>query len=147
MSELSKKLVEDFGGQIPATFEELESLPGIGHKSASVLMSQLHGVAAFPVDTHIHRLAARWGLSSGKNVKVVEEDLKAIFPEESWNDLHLQIIFYGREYGQARQKFPWPGPICKWAGLEDPPVTTPAKKKKRKPVGKEDESKARRRLL
>ena len=145
MSELSKKLVEDFGGEIPATFEELESLPGIGHKSASVLMSQLHGVAAFPVDTHIHRrreVGLLWKECEGR-----EEDLKAIFPEESWNDLHLQIIFYGREYGHARQKYPWPGPICKWAGLEDPPVTTPAKKKKRKPVGKEDESKARRRLL
>lgn len=99
---LSKILVREHGGQVPESFEHLEALPGVGHKTASVVMAQAFGVPAFPVDTHIHRLAQRWGLSSGKNVKQTEADLKKIFPETTWNKLHLQIIFYGREYCTAR---------------------------------------------
>ena len=99
---LSKILVEEYDSQVPQTFEDLERLPGVGHKTASVVMAQAFGVPAFPVDTHIHRLAQRWGLTSGKNVKQTEADLKKIFPEESWNKLHLQIIFYGREFCTAR---------------------------------------------
>ena len=94
-------LCEKFGGKVPQTFEELESLPGVGHKTASVMMSQAFGVPAFAVDTHIHRLAARWGLSSGKSVEQTERDLKKIFPKESWGKLHLQLIYYGREYCRA----------------------------------------------
>ena len=100
--ELSKILVEQHASQVPNTFEDLERLPGVGHKTASVVMCQAFGCAAFPVDTHIHRLAQRWGLSSGKNVKQTEADLKRLFPEESWNALHLQIIYYGREHCTAR---------------------------------------------
>ncbi|QDS91179.1 Endonuclease III [Rosistilla ulvae] len=99
---LSQRLVDEFDGQVPQTFEGLESLPGVGHKTASVVMSQAFGHPAFPVDTHIHRLAQRWGLTDGKNVQQTERDLKALFPESSWNTLHLQIIFYGREYCTAR---------------------------------------------
>jgi endonuclease-3 len=99
---LSKILVDKFEGKVPRTFEELESLPGVGHKTASVVMAQAFGVPAFPVDTHIHRLAKRWRLSSGKNVVQTEKDLKKLFPESSWNSLHLQIIYYGREYCTAR---------------------------------------------
>lgn len=99
---LSQLLMDRHGGNVPQEFASLEALPGVGHKTASVVMSQAFGVLAFPVDTHIHRLARRWGLSSGKNVEQTEKDLKRIFPEESWNKLHLQIIFYGREYCSAR---------------------------------------------
>lgn len=99
---LSKILVEEHGGKVPQSFESLEALPGVGHKTASVVMAQAFGVPAFPVDTHIHRLAQRWGLTSGKNVQQTEADLKKLFPKESWNDLHLQIIFYGREFCTAR---------------------------------------------
>jgi endonuclease-3 len=99
---LSKILVDDHNGEVPADIDILETLPGVGHKTASVVMSQAFGVAAFPVDTHIHRLAQRWGLSSGKNVTQTEKDLKRLFPEDSWNALHLQIIYYGREYCSAR---------------------------------------------
>ena len=102
ISELSKILIKQHDGQVPQTFAELEALPGVGHKTASVVMAQAFGVPAFPVDTHIHRLAQRWGLTGGKNVKQTEKDLKACFPEESWNKLHLQIIFYGREFCSAR---------------------------------------------
>ena len=102
ISELSKILVEKYGGSVPADMEALEELPGVGHKTASVVMSQAFGVPAFPVDTHIHRLAQRWKLTNGKNVVQTEKDLKRVFPEESWNKLHLQIIFYGREYCTAR---------------------------------------------
>ena len=102
ISELSKILVEQYGGEVPADIEALEALPGVGHKTASVVMSQAFGVPAFPVDTHIHRLAQRWKLTNGKNVVQTEKDLKRAFPEESWNKLHLQIIFYGREYCSAR---------------------------------------------
>ncbi len=102
IAKLSEILVQQHGGQVPNTFAGLEALPGVGHKTASVVMAQAFGVPAFPVDTHIHRLAQRWGLTSGKSVKQTEADLKKLFPQESWNDLHLQIIFYGREYCTAR---------------------------------------------
>ena len=102
ISELSKILVNKFNGIVPKTFEELEKLPGVGHKTASVVMSQGFGFPAFPVDTHIHRLAQRWGLTNGKSVTQTEKDLKKLFPKEAWNKLHLQIIFYGREHCTAR---------------------------------------------
>ena len=102
ISELSKILVAEHNGEVPADMEALERLPGVGHKTASVVMAQAFGVPAFPVDTHIHRLAQRWGLTQGKNVKQTEADLKRLFPEPTWNDLHLQIIFYGREFCTAR---------------------------------------------
>ncbi|MEM9280524.1 MAG: endonuclease III [Verrucomicrobiota bacterium] len=102
ISELSKILIEKHGSDVPQDLEALEALPGVGHKTASVVMSQAFGVPAFPVDTHIHRLAQRWKLTNGKNVVQTEKDLKKVFPEESWNKLHLQIIFYGREYCTAR---------------------------------------------
>lgn len=100
--DLSAILIEKFEGKVPESFMELESLPGVGHKTASVIMSQAFKHPAFPVDTHIHRLAQRWGLSSGKNVEQTEKDLKLAFPEENWNKLHLQIIYYGREHCPAR---------------------------------------------
>ena len=113
--ELSRILVEQHNGQVPQSFEALEALPGVGHKTASVVMSQAFGVPAFPVDTHIHRLAARWGLSDGKNVEKTERDLKALFPENTWNKLHLQIIFFGRQYCPARGHKVENCPICsKW---------------------------------
>jgi endonuclease-3 len=102
IKRLSEILLEEHGGEVPADMAALERLPGVGHKTASVVMSQAFGVPAFPVDTHIHRLAQRWGLSSGKNVVQTERDLKRLFPEEYWNRLHLQIIYYGREYCTAR---------------------------------------------
>ena len=102
ISGLSRILVERHGAQVPANFEALEALPGVGHKTASVVMAQAFGVPAFPVDTHIHRLAQRWNLTSGKSVVQTEEDLKQLFPRESWNKLHLRIIFYGREHCSAR---------------------------------------------
>ena len=98
---LSQILLDEHGGQVPADIKALEALPAVGHKTASVVMAQAFGVPAFPVDTHIHRLAQRWGLTSGKNVAQTERDLKRLFPESRWNDLHLQIIFYGREYCTA----------------------------------------------
>jgi endonuclease-3 len=102
ISELSRLLVEQHGGAVPRTFAELEALPGVGHKTASVVMSQAWGEPAFPVDTHIHRLAQRWKLTTGRNVEQTERDLKKIFPREEWNQLHLRIIYYGREYCTAR---------------------------------------------
>lgn len=99
---LSEILIEKYHGDVPADFEKLEELPGVGHKTASVVMAQAFNVPAFPVDTHIHRLMFRWGLSSGKNVETTEKDAKRLFPRELWNKLHLQIIFYGREYSPAR---------------------------------------------
>ena len=99
---LSRIIIEKYNNKIPKSYKELESLPGVGHKTAGVVMSQAFGIAAFPVDTHIHRLSQRWGLTSGKSVKKTEEDLKKIFPKCLWNKLHLQIIFYGREYCSAR---------------------------------------------
>ena len=102
ISVLSKMLMEEHGGQVPADWEALERLPGVGHKTASVVMSQAFAIPAFAVDTHIHRLAQRWGLTNGKNVAQTEKDLKRLFPKESWNKLHLQIIYYGREFCSAR---------------------------------------------
>lgn len=102
LKAMSEILTEKFGGEVPQTFEELESLPGVGHKTASVVMSQAFGVPAFPVDTHIHRLMKLWKLTEGKNVEQTERDAKKIFPRDRWNKLHLQIIFYGREYSPAR---------------------------------------------
>lgn len=99
---LSKILIERYNGEVPQSFEALESLPAVGHKTASVVMSQAFGVPAFPVDTHIHRLMYRWNLTNGKNVTQTEKDAKRLFPKETWNDLHLQIIWYGREYSPAR---------------------------------------------
>jgi endonuclease-3 len=110
---LSKTLVEKYKSKVPKTYEELESLPGVGHKTASVVMSQAFGYPAFPVDTHIHRLAQRWGLTSGKNVVRTEKDLKNIFPRKNWNKLHLQIIWYGREHCQARECYGITCKICK----------------------------------
>ena len=102
ISELSQILIDQYGGEVPADFEALEALPGVGHKTASVVMAQAFGVPAFPVDTHIHRLAKRWRLAPGKNVEQTERYLKRLFPKEKWNKLHLQIIFYGREHCTAR---------------------------------------------
>ncbi len=109
---LSKILIDNFKGEVPESFEELEKLPGVGHKTASVVMSQGFGHPAFPVDTHIHRLAQRWGLTNGKNVMQTEKDLKRLFPKKSWNKLHLQIIFYGREYCKARDCYGISCKIC-----------------------------------
>ena len=110
---LSKTLVEKYNSKVPSTYEDLEQLPGVGHKTASVVMSQGFGKPAFPVDTHIHRLAQRWGLTKGKNVLQTEKDLKTLFPKKNWNRLHLQIIWYGREYCKARDCFGLTCKICK----------------------------------
>ena len=109
---LSKQLIKKHNGKVPETFEELEKLPGVGHKTASVVMSQGFGHSAFPVDTHIHRLAQRWGLTNGKNVIQTEKDLKRLFPKKNWNKLHLQIIYYGREYCKARECYGLTCKIC-----------------------------------
>ena len=119
ISDLSNILIEKYNGQVPDNFEALESLPGVGHKTASVVMSQGFGVPAFPVDTHIHRLAYRWCLSNGKNVEKTEEDLKKIFPKDIWNKLHLQIIFFGREYCPARGHNIDLCPICSVMGRKN----------------------------
>ena len=115
---LSELLVERHRGEVPSSFEELEALPGVGHKTAGVVMAQAFGVPAFPIDTHIHRLSARWGLSNGSNVERTERDLKGIFPKERWNDLHLQIIFFGREHCPARWHDLSACPICSWAATK-----------------------------
>jgi endonuclease III len=112
---LSEILVEEHGGEVPRSFEELEALPGVGHKTASVVMVQAFGLPAFPVDTHIHRLAARWGLSSGRSVEQTERDLKRVFPEEDWGKVHLQIIYFGRTHCPARFHDLEGCPICAWA--------------------------------
>ena len=109
---LSKQVIANHNGRVPKSFADLEKLPGVGHKTASVVMSQGFGQPAFPVDTHIHRLAQRWGLTNGKNVIQTEKDLKRLFPEKSWNKLHLQIIFYGREYCKARECYGIRCKIC-----------------------------------
>ena len=124
---LSKTLVEKYNGKVPKTFEELEELPGVGHKTASVVMAQGFGHPAFPVDTHIHRLAQRWGLTNGKNVVQTEKDLKRLFPMKYWNKLHLQIIFYGREYCKARECY---GITCKICTSCYPSRKKPIKTKK-----------------
>ena len=120
---LSKILVDKYNGKVPKTFDELEHLPGVGHKTASVVMSQGFGYPAFPIDTHIHRLAQRWGLTNGKNVTQTEKDLKALFPKKSWNKLHLQIIYYGREFCKARDCY---GLTCK--------ICTTCYPKRKKPI-------------
>ena len=112
ISKLSKILVKNYDGKVPESFEDLEKLPGVGHKTASVVMSQGFGHPAFPVDTHIHRLSQRWGLTNGKNVVQTEEDLKKLFPKNSWNKLHLQIIYYGREYCTAKSCYGLECEIC-----------------------------------
>ena len=124
---LSKQLIEKHEGKVPQTFEELEKLPGVGHKTASVVMSQGFGKPAFPVDTHIHRLAQRWGLTNGKNVIQTEKDLKKLFPKKYWNKLHLQIIYYGREYCKARECY---GLTCKICTTCYPGRKSPIKTKK-----------------
>jgi len=116
IAEMARLILERHNGVLPNTFEKLEDLPGIGHKTASVVMAQAFEVPAFPVDTHIHRLAHRWTLSTGKNVVKTEKDLKRLFPEELWNKLHLQIIYFGREYCPARGHDPRACPICKKIG-------------------------------
>lgn len=118
ISELSHILLEKHNGEVPQSFEALEELPGVGHKTASVVMSQAFGVPAFPVDTHIHRLAYRWGLTNGKNVVQTEKDLKKVFSRDLWNKLHLQIIFFGREYCPARGHKPETCPICSKYGVK-----------------------------
>jgi endonuclease-3 len=115
---LSQMLVDKYGGKVPDTYEDLESLPGVGHKTASVVMSQSFGHPAFPVDTHIHRLAHRWGLSNGHSVTQTEKDLKALFPKETWNKLHLRMIYFGREYCTARGHDPEKCPICSKYGVK-----------------------------
>ena len=124
---LSKQLIEKHGGKVPKNFKDLENLQGVGHKTASVVMSQGFGYPAFPVDTHIHRLAQRWGLTSGKNVIQTEKDLKRLFPKKSWNKLHLQIIYYGREYCKARECY---GLTCKICTTCYPNRKKPLKTKK-----------------
>ena len=124
---LSKTLIEKHRGKVPRTYEELERLPGVGHKTASVVMSQGFGYPAFPVDTHIHRLAQRWGLTNGKSVTQTEKDLKKNFPKKFWNKLHLQIIWYGREYCKARECF---GIACKICTTCYPNRKNPIKTKK-----------------
>ncbi len=125
--ELSKILIEKFKSRVPKTFEDLEKLPGVGHKTASVVMSQGFGYPAFPVDTHIHRLAQRWGLTNGKNVTQTEKDLKRLFPKKNWNKLHLQIIYYGREFCKARDCY---GLTCKICTTCYPKRIKPVKIKK-----------------
>ena len=124
---LSKQLIEKHNGKVPKTFEELEALPGVGHKTASVVMSQGFGYSAFPVDTHIHRLAQRWGLTNGENVVQTEKDLKRLFPKKLWNKLHLQIIYYGRQYCKARECY---GLTCKICTTCYPNRKSPIKIKK-----------------
>ncbi len=124
---LSKQLIKRHGGKVPKSFEDLENLHGVGHKTASVVMSQGFGHPAFPVDTHIHRLAQRWGLTNGKNVIQTESDLKKLFPKKTWNKLHLQIIYYGREYCKARECY---GLTCKICTTCYPNRKSPIKTKK-----------------
>lgn len=118
LQKLSRILVEEHRGRVPDNFRDLEALPGVGHKTASVVMAQAFGKAAFPVDTHIHRLAQRWGLSNGTNVTRTERDLKKVFPEETWGRVHLQIIYFGREYCPALYHDLDACPICSWAATK-----------------------------
>ncbi len=118
--ELSKILINKYQGKVPNTFEDLEALPGVGHKTASVVMAQAFNIPAFPVDTHIHRLCTRWGITNGKSVTQTEKDCKKLFPKEKWNKLHLQIIYYGREYCPARGHDIDTCIICKQVSLKQP---------------------------
>ncbi len=129
--ELSKLLLEKHSGRVPQTFEELEALPGVGHKTASVVMIHAFGKPAFPVDTHIHRCAARWGLSDGSNVEKTERDLKTLYPEKDWERLHLQIIHFGREHCPALRHDPAACPICSWAATSSTPIAKKTKATKR----------------
>ena len=131
ISNLSKILLEEHQGEVPADMEALERLPGVGHKTASGVMSQAFGVPAFPVDTHIHRLVGRWGLSTAKGVEGTERDLKKLFPRETWNDIHLQIIYFGREYCPARGHDLSACPICGWAASKKR-IAEEATKRRRK---------------
>lgn len=142
---LSEMLVELHDGRVPADFDALEDLPGVGHKTASVVMAQSFGIPAFPVDTHIHRLASRWGLSKAKNVEQTEADLKGLFPEEVWNDLHLQFIFFGREFCPARGHDMSACQICGWAASQKR-IAQEVKKnasKRKKPSASKKKSSAR----
>jgi len=125
LRELSERLVREHAGAVPRDFAALEALPGVGHKTASVVMTQAFGVPAFPVDTHIHRLAQRWGLSDGASVERTERDLKALYPESEWRDLHLRMIYFGREHCPARGHDASRCPICSWAGAGDSPAEAP----------------------
>lgn len=136
---LSEMLLEEYGGEVPRSIEELERLPGVGHKTASVVAAQAFGIPAFPVDTHIHRLAYRWRLSSGKNVVQTEADLKKVFPMETWNKVHLQIIFFGREYCPALYHDLSACPICSWAA---PRAQWKAEEKRNKEIKKRPSKKA-----
>jgi endonuclease-3 len=118
LAGLSRQLLDEHGGEVPRSFDALEALPGVGHKTASVVMAQAFGEPAFPVDTHIHRCAARWGLSNGHSVERTERDLKRVFPREKWNDLHLQIIYFGREHCPALYHDLTGCPICAWAATK-----------------------------
>jgi len=135
LAGLSRILVDEYGGAVPASFEQLEALPGVGHKTASVVMCHAFGVPAFPVDTHIHRLAARWGLSDGSSVERTERDLKALWPPEDWERLHLQIIFFGREHCPALRHDLEACPICSWAAsaARKRAERAPAARRARKP--------------
>lgn len=135
LQALARQIVEVHAGKVPASFAELEALPGVGHKTASVVLGQAFGIPALPVDTHVHRLAERWGLSSGKSVEATEADLKALFPESSWTKLSLQIILFGREYCPALRHSAEGCPICAWAAIAEGARRKPAplaQKKKRK---------------
>ncbi len=135
LKKLSRILVEEHEGRVPDNFRDLEALPGVGHKTASVVMAQAFGKAAFPVDTHIHRLAERWGLSKGKNVARTERDLKKVFPEETWGRVHLQIIYFGREHCPALYHDLDACPVCSW---------TATKKRKRQEAKRNRELRTRR---
>ncbi len=124
--QLSRQLIEHHDGQVPADYDALVALPGVGNKTAQVVMAQAFGLPSFPVDTHIHRLAARWGLSSGKNVEQTERDLKRLFPRDQWNKLHLQMIYFGREHCPALRHDPKTCPICAWAATEAKKTATEA---------------------
>ncbi|HLU47276.1 MAG TPA: endonuclease III, partial [Planctomycetota bacterium] len=137
---LAKIITETHGGRVPDTFEELEALPGVGHKTASVVIAQAFGRPAFPVDTHIHRLAARWGLSSGKSVEQTERDLKKLFPESSWRKVHLQIIYFGRERCPALRHDFASCPICSWATSKRR-IEEERARQKRTPVAKAKKAK------
>jgi len=134
LKRMAQTLVDEHGGKVPHDIEALERLPGVGHKTASVVMTQAFGEPAFPVDTHIHRLAARWGLSSGKNVSQTEKDLKKLFPPEEWGRRHLQLIYFGREYCPARGHDPRECPICSSAGVS--PAGPAASRRRRRTIHK-----------
>ncbi|MFO8071772.1 MAG: endonuclease III [Polyangia bacterium] len=144
ISALSEILTRDHGGEVPRTFDELEALPGVGHKTAGVVLSQAFGLPAFPVDTHIHRLAARWGLSRGESPLRTERDLKKLWPPESWRDRHLQIIYFGREHCPARGHDLTRCPICSWAASRGR-IAEEARKNRKKQAIRAPRSPARRR--